>query len=83
MRVHVIQTGRLVGNETVMRGEGWSSVFRRRKRHEFPVLLTAAGRRAAGQVSRARAAVLDDALRDLSDEEKELLDGLLARAWSG
>jgi N-acyl homoserine lactone hydrolase len=36
MRVHVIKTGRLVGNETVMRGEGWSSVFRRRRRYEFP-----------------------------------------------
>jgi N-acyl homoserine lactone hydrolase len=37
MRVHVIQTGRLAGNETVMRGHGWSSVFRRRKPYEFPV----------------------------------------------
>lgn len=37
MRVHVIKTGRLVGNETVMRGEGWSSLFRRRKPYEFPV----------------------------------------------
>ena len=38
MRVHAIQTGRLVGNETVMRGEGWSSVLRRRRPYEFPVL---------------------------------------------
>jgi N-acyl homoserine lactone hydrolase len=37
MLVHVIKTGQLVGNETVMRGEGWSSLFRRRKRYEFPV----------------------------------------------
>jgi len=37
VRVHVIQTGRLVGNETVMRGEGWSSLLRRRKPYEFPV----------------------------------------------
>jgi N-acyl homoserine lactone hydrolase len=36
MRIHVIKTGRLVGNETIMRGEGWSSVFRRRRRYEFP-----------------------------------------------
>jgi N-acyl homoserine lactone hydrolase len=36
MRVHVIKTGRLVGNETVMRGEGWSSVCRRRRGYEFP-----------------------------------------------
>jgi N-acyl homoserine lactone hydrolase len=36
MRVHVIKTGRLVGNETVMRGEGWSSLFRRRKPYQFP-----------------------------------------------
>lgn len=38
MRVHVIKTGRLAGNETVMRGEGWSSLFRRRKPYQFPVL---------------------------------------------
>jgi N-acyl homoserine lactone hydrolase len=37
MRVHVIKTGRLVGNETGLRGEGWSALFRRRKRYEFPV----------------------------------------------
>lgn len=37
MRVHAIQTGRLVGNKTVMRGEGWSSLLHRRKRYEFPV----------------------------------------------
>lgn len=36
MRVHVIQTGSLVGNKTVMRGEGWSSVLRRRDPYEFP-----------------------------------------------
>lgn len=37
MRVHVIQTGRLVGNLTVVRGEGWSSLLRRREPYEFPV----------------------------------------------
>jgi glyoxylase-like metal-dependent hydrolase (beta-lactamase superfamily II) len=36
MHVHVIQTGRLVGNQTVMRGEGWSSLLRRREPYEFP-----------------------------------------------
>jgi N-acyl homoserine lactone hydrolase len=36
MRVHVIQTGSLVGNKTVMRGEGWSSVLRRRDPYVFP-----------------------------------------------
>ena len=37
MRIHVIQTGQLVGNETVMRGERRSALFRRRKPYEFPV----------------------------------------------
>jgi N-acyl homoserine lactone hydrolase len=37
MRAHVIQTGRLVGNKTLMRAEGLSSAFRRRERYEFPV----------------------------------------------
>ena len=36
MRVHVIQAGRLVGNKAFMRGEGWSSLFRRREDFEFP-----------------------------------------------
>jgi DNA-binding MarR family transcriptional regulator len=44
------------------------------------VRLTARGRRAARRVAGARAGVLEGALRDLSDEERELLDGLLARA---
>ena len=38
MRVHAIQTGRLAGNETVIRARGWSSVLRRRKPYEFPAL---------------------------------------------
>jgi N-acyl homoserine lactone hydrolase len=38
VRVHAIETGRLMGNETIMRGTGWSSVFRRRRPYEFPVL---------------------------------------------
>ena len=37
VRVHVIQTGRLVGNETIMRANGWSAVFRRSRPYEFPV----------------------------------------------
>jgi len=37
MRVHVIQTGRLVGNKTVFRAESQSAVFRRREPYEFPV----------------------------------------------
>ncbi len=36
MRVHVIQTGRLIGNETFLRGQSWSSVLRKPKRYEFP-----------------------------------------------
>jgi glyoxylase-like metal-dependent hydrolase (beta-lactamase superfamily II) len=36
-RVHVIETGRLVGNETFMRGERWSSLLRPRRDVEFPV----------------------------------------------
>ena len=43
------------------------------------VRLTPAGRRAARRVSAARASVLQDALADLGDEERELLDGLLGR----
>ena len=37
MRVHAIQTGRLIGNETFMRGERWTSLLRRRRAVEFPV----------------------------------------------
>lgn len=37
MKVHVIQTGRNIGNETLMRNARWSSHFRRRKPYEFPV----------------------------------------------
>jgi N-acyl homoserine lactone hydrolase len=36
LRIHVIETGRLVGNETFLRGEGWSSLLRRRRDYEFP-----------------------------------------------
>jgi len=36
MRVHVIQTGRLIGNETFMRGQSWSSLLRPARRFEFP-----------------------------------------------
>lgn len=36
MRVHVIQTGNLIGNETFLRGQSWSSVLRKAKRYEFP-----------------------------------------------
>jgi N-acyl homoserine lactone hydrolase len=35
-RVHAIQTGRLIGNETFLRGEGWASLLRRRRDVEFP-----------------------------------------------
>jgi N-acyl homoserine lactone hydrolase len=35
-RVHVIRTGRLIGNQTFMRGEGWSSLLRQRSDYEFP-----------------------------------------------
>lgn len=36
MRVHVIPTGTLVGNETFMRGEGWSALFKPYRRFDFP-----------------------------------------------
>lgn len=36
-RIHVVETGRLVGNETFMRGERWSSLLRPRRNVEFPV----------------------------------------------
>lgn len=36
MRVHVVPTGTLVGNETFMRGEAWSSALRRYRPIEFP-----------------------------------------------
>jgi N-acyl homoserine lactone hydrolase len=38
VRVHAIQTGRLVGNETVIRARGRSAIFRRRRPYKFPVL---------------------------------------------
>lgn len=37
MRVHVIQTGTLRGNETFMRADGWSSLLRRVRPFDFPV----------------------------------------------
>lgn len=36
MRVHVIQTGSVVANKTFLRGEGFTSIFRRREDLEFP-----------------------------------------------
>ncbi len=35
-RIHVIQTGRLVGNETFLRSQGWSSLLRTRRDYAFP-----------------------------------------------
>jgi len=35
-RIHTIRTGRLIGNRTFMRGEGWSSLLRRPSLYEFP-----------------------------------------------
>jgi glyoxylase-like metal-dependent hydrolase (beta-lactamase superfamily II) len=35
-RVHTIRTGRLLGNRTFMRGDGWSSLLRRPSPFEFP-----------------------------------------------
>ncbi len=37
VRVHAIQTGRLTGNESFMRSEGWSSLLLRRTALDFPV----------------------------------------------
>jgi N-acyl homoserine lactone hydrolase len=37
IRVHAVETGRLVGNETFLRAEGWSSLLRRRRDYGFPV----------------------------------------------
>jgi DNA-binding MarR family transcriptional regulator len=45
--------------------------------------LTAAGRRAAERVTKARADVLEDALSDLSPDEREQLDRLLSRVIVG
>lgn len=39
MRVHAIQAGRLIGNKTFMRGEGWSSAVGRRENFEFPAMV--------------------------------------------
>jgi glyoxylase-like metal-dependent hydrolase (beta-lactamase superfamily II) len=36
IRIHTFETGRLVGNETFLRGEGWTSLLRRRRDYEFP-----------------------------------------------
>jgi glyoxylase-like metal-dependent hydrolase (beta-lactamase superfamily II) len=38
IRLHSINTGRLVGNQTFLRGEGWSSLLRRPLDVGFPVL---------------------------------------------
>ncbi len=38
MRVHVIQTGRLLGNKTFLRGGSWSSLLRKAEPYEFPAL---------------------------------------------
>lgn len=38
LRVHAIQTGRLVGNETVIRDVRWRSQLRPRRPYEYPVL---------------------------------------------
>lgn len=36
MQVHAIQAGWLAGNETTLRGKGWSSLLRRRQNVEWP-----------------------------------------------
>jgi N-acyl homoserine lactone hydrolase len=36
LRTHVIETGRLTGNQTFLRGEGWSSLLRPRRDYQFP-----------------------------------------------
>ncbi len=36
MRVHVFQTGSLIGNQTFMRGSSWRSLLRARRDFEFP-----------------------------------------------
>lgn len=36
MEVHAIETGRLIANETFLRGDGFGSLLRRRKDIEFP-----------------------------------------------
>jgi DNA-binding MarR family transcriptional regulator len=47
------------------------------------VRLTASGRRVAGRVAAARAAVLEDALAVLSDEEREAFDDLVGHLLVG
>ena len=47
------------------------------------VRLTASGRRVAGRVAAARAAVLDDALSVLSDEQRTVLDDLVGQLLVG
>lgn len=37
MRVHALQCGRLIGNQTFLRAESWSSLLRRPQQLEFPV----------------------------------------------
>lgn len=37
MRIHVIESGRLVSNKTFLRSESWSALLRRREDFEFPV----------------------------------------------
>lgn len=50
MKVHVIRTGTLVGNETFMRGEGFGALLRRKRPYEFPVLAFALEHPTAGLV---------------------------------
>jgi MarR family transcriptional repressor of emrRAB len=47
------------------------------------IRLTPAGRRTARRVAEARAAVLEDALSALSNEQRETLDGLLSLVLAG
>lgn len=52
-------------------------------RREVAVRLTAAGRRAAAEIIRARAAVLDSATAGLAAQEREALDRLVGRLLAG
>jgi hypothetical protein len=66
-----------------LEAEGWVRRGPGADGRSTSVRLTASGRRVAGRVAAARAAVLDDALSILSDEERDVFAELVGRLLVG
>jgi N-acyl homoserine lactone hydrolase len=90
VRVHVFQSGRLIGNKTFLRGRGWASLLRRRESFEFPVycylvehpdghVLIDTGLRPAVQVPRAQRRFVP---HPIAMPEDDLRSQMLARGLS-